>query len=92
MDSESKSNCHTCPMHSSCEPTDRADGDGELSGWSLAGQAAAYFLLPLAAAIAAAAMVKSENMRIAAGIGAFVLTVATAAIIGIGIRRGRKAS
>ncbi len=76
-------------MHSSCGSTDRTDDDG-LSGWSLVGQSAAYFLLPLAAAIAAAAAVKGENMRIAAGVGTFVLTAAAAAIIGLYVRRKRK--
>ena len=87
MDSESKSNCRSCPVHSSCRP----DGDDGLSGWPLVGQATAYFLLPLAAAIAAAAAVKSENMRIAAGVGTFVLTAAAAAVMGLWTRRRRKA-
>ncbi|MCD4699482.1 MAG: hypothetical protein K8R91_02795 [Phycisphaerae bacterium] len=90
MDSESKSDCRSCPIRSSC----RSDGDGDsgLSGWSLAGQAAAYFLLPVSAAIAAAAAVNGENMRIAAGVGAFVVASAAAAIIGLYVRRRRKVS
>ena len=90
MDSESKSNCHTCPMHSSCEPADRADGGEKLSGWPLVGQATAYFLLPLVAAIAAVAIVKGEEMRILAGVGAFVISAAAAAVVGVWVRRRRK--
>jgi hypothetical protein len=67
------------------------DDDGKkLSGWPLVGQAMAYFLLPLAAAIAGAATVKSENLRILIGCGAFVFALATAAIIGILTQRRRK--
>ncbi|MDY7009872.1 MAG: hypothetical protein SVV80_03880 [Planctomycetota bacterium] len=85
-------------MRSSCLPTDRqagrseGDSDSGLSGWSLVGQSAGYFLLPVAAAITAATWVKGENMRIAAGVGAFVLTSAAAAITGLYARRRRKVS
>lgn len=86
MDSINEPDCRKCPMHTSC----RTDSGDELSGWPLAGQAMAYFLLPLVAAIAAAAAARSENMRILAGVVTFVLTAAATAIIGLWIRRRRK--
>ena len=92
MQDRNETSCRSCPMHSSCESAGRDDAGDGLSGWSLAGQSAAYFLLPLAAAIAAAAAVERENMRIAAGVGTFVLTAAAAVIIGLYVRRKREIS
>ena len=86
MDSESKSSCRSCPIHSSC----RNDDGNKLSGWPLVGQAMAYFLLPLAAAIAGAATVKSENLRILIGCGSFAIAIAASAIIGLWVRQRRK--
>ena len=88
---EKGTSCHSCPFSAVCSARPSGGEDvQEASGCKLVSQAIVFFLLPIAAAIVVAAMVKGENVRILAGIGTFIIVSAAVAMIGWYLRRKRK--
>jgi len=88
---DKEASCHTCPLSALCSAQPSGEEDvREATGCKLVSQAIAFFLLPIAAAIVVAAMVKGENVRILAGIGTFIIVSAAVAMIGWYLRRKRK--
>jgi len=80
--------CRGCEKRDACCADGSAPGPGEVSGGSLVGQAAAFFLLPIAVAIAAAAVAGTERSILAGSIGLFGTLIA-AAVVSRAIRRKR---
>lgn len=89
---EKGTSCHSCPFSALCSPrSGGAEDIQEATGCRLVSQATAFFLLPIAAAIVVAAMVKGENVRILASIGTFAIVSAVVAAVSWFLRRKRRA-
>ena len=84
---DAEPSCRSCPTRRSCPAGDREGAVPEVAGWRLAGMAAAYFLLPLAAGIAAAAAVRPGSARVVAGLAAMAGGLIAAAVGGALLRR-----
>ena len=67
-------------MQDTCVPPAQADSSPQISGARLVGHSAVCFLLPLAAGVVAAAVVRDESMRVLAAAGAFLAAAATASV------------
>lgn len=80
--------CRGCEKRDACCADGSAPGADEISGKALVGQAAAFFLLPVAVAIVAAAAAGSERSILAGSIGLFG-ALAAAAGVNWTIRRRR---
>ena len=89
---DKEASCHTCPLSALCSAQPSGEEDvQEATGCKLISQAIAFFLLPIAAAIVVAAMVKGENVRILASIGTFIIVSAAVAAVSWFLRRKRRA-
>lgn len=76
MTDVSESSCHSCPTHRSCRTVDPPAEAADIPAGRVVGQSIAYFLLPIVAAIIAAAAVQGDSARIAAACAAFAAAVA----------------
>ena len=89
MDEQSAS-CGGCALRGACERVDSDPRGRALSGGRLAGWAVACFLVPVAAAATAAALVEGATASVLAALGGFVVTAAAAAVGARRLGRGRE--
>ena len=87
MNETTESSCRACPAGESCRSVRPPAEAEDVPPGRVVGQSIAYFLLPIVAAIAAAAAADGELGRIVAGCSAFAGAVILAAGGGHLLRR-----
>ena len=89
MNDPEVSSCRGCSLRESCAAGESAEG---LRGAALVGRAALCFLVPAAAAIAAAVIAGEANAGLAAAVAALLAAAGVASLLGRFRRRKREGS